>query len=467
MSSVDEFRSINPVNGQIVFKNRCWSDDELLSVTDQVCKAAAQWGVCDITQRMASARNAANLLTDRRQQLAGLICSEMGKVISEAGGEIDKCIFACEYYADHAQQFLANENLVSDADVSYVCYQPLGTVLGIMPWNFPFWQVFRFAIPALLAGNTVLLKHASNVSQSALQAERLLHDAGFPKDVFRCVMIRSGQLKPLYRDNRIRGIAVTGSEKTGRTVAAEAGLYLKKVVLELGGSDAFLVLDDADIHQAVSAAVASRFFTSGQSCINAKRIIVMESVADKFLKRLSAEIKCLAFGNPLDPDTRVGPMAREDLRQRLHQQVSKSIAMGAEALLGCIMQQGPGFFYPPSLLTNVTGEMPVYREEVFGPVAVVITVKDQEQAIAVANDSDYGLGATVWTADIARGEQLALQLHAGTVYVNGVVKSDPRLPFGGIKNSGMGRELGRHGMLEFVNTKSVWLGIPHIGNSQA
>ena len=454
---MEKLISVNPATGAVTYEMDCWSESKLKEVIHDVSSASLAWGTTPLDNRVKAIRSSGELLQKRRDELAKLITNEMGKVITESYAEIDKCIFACEYYAEHAVTFLADEVIESDASRSYVAYQPLGTVLGIMPWNFPFWQVFRFAVPALLTGNTVILKHASNVPQSALAAEQLLHGAAVPQDVFRSLMIHSTQLAPLYADPRIHGFALTGSEKTGRLVAQQAGANLKKVVLELGGSDAFIVLEDADIELAVKTAVASRFFTSGQSCINAKRIILVEDVVDKFIPEFHDAVKAITLGDPMDPQTKVGPMARADLRDKLNHQVRKSIGMGAEPFAGCYPVKGEGFYYQPSILNNVKKGMPAYDEELFGPVASIIYARDERDAIRIANDSKYGLGASVWTQDLERGERVARQMETGTVYVNGLVKSDPRLPFGGIKNSGIGRELGRHGMLEFANAKTVWL----------
>ena len=449
--------SVNPATGKVYYEIPCWSEKQLREVIDNVTSAGSTWSNTTLDDRIKTIRASGELLQKRRDELASLITSEMGKVITESYAEIDKCIFACEYFTEHAPAFLADEEINSDASRSYVTYEPLGTVLGIMPWNFPFWQAFRFAVPALLTGNTILLKHASNVPQSAQAVQRLFHDAGIPSNVFRSMMIHSAQLEPLYADSRIRGIALTGSEATGRIVAQKAGANLKKVVLELGGSDAFVVLEDADIELAVKTAMASRFFTSGQSCINAKRIILVEDIVHKFISQIHDAVKAITLGDPMDPQTKVGPMARADLRDKLNKQVRQSISMGADPFTGCYPVKGAGFYYQPSILNNVKKGMPAYDEELFGPVASIIYARDDQEAIRIANDSEYGLGGSVWTQDIARGEQVARQIETGTVYVNGMVKSDPRLPFGGIKNSGIGRELGRHGMLEFANVKTIWI----------
>jgi len=449
--------SIDPATGKVSFEINCWSDEKLLEVAESVIAGQASWSQRPLHERIKPVLVTAQRLKKNREQYATLISREMGKVISESYGEIDKSIHCCEYYAENSAKFLADEIITSDASLSFVTYQPLGSLLGIMPWNFPFWQVFRFAVPALLTGNTVLLKHASNVPQSARAAEKLLHECGIPEDAFRSLMVSSAQIDPLVTHPGINGIALTGSEATGRKVAKLAGENLKKVVLELGGSDAFVVLEDADIELAVKTAVTSRFFTSGQSCINAKRIILVDSIADKFMPLCIEAVKSIPFGDPLDPSTRVGPMARRDLRDKLHQQVLKSIDMGAKPVVGCAPLEGTDYYYQPSILDHVVKGMPAYEEEIFGPVASIIYAQDEQDAIRIANDTRYGLGGSLWTRDSERGNQIARQLDTGTVYVNGLMKSDPRLPFGGVKNSGIGRELCRHGMLEFTNAKTVWI----------
>jgi len=449
--------SINPATEITNKEIDCWSIDECMKIVDQVTAASVSWRKTKLADRASLIASIGRQLSSKRDALASLITSEMGKVINESYAELDKCIFTCEFYAEHAATFLQEENISSDATQSYVRYEPLGTILGIMPWNFPFWQVIRFAVPALLTGNTVLLKHASNIPLSAQVAENIIHTAGIPKDVFRCLMIHSSQLTPLFSDERIKGVAVTGSEQTGRMVAMQAGQNLKKVVLELGGSDAFIVLEDADLQGAVNAAVASRFFTSGQSCINAKRIIVVESIANQFIARFTDAVDALEIGDPLMPETKIGPMARNDLRDKLQQQVDKSVQLGATIVVGGRKMDGKGYYYQPTILTNVRKGMPAYDEELFGPVASIFVAKDEQDAIRIANDTKYGLGGAVWTRDLVRGEKVAQQIETGAVYVNGIMKSDPRLPFGGVKNSGMGRELGRHGMLEFSNAKTIWI----------
>lgn len=382
---------------------------------------------------------------------------EMGKLIKESQAEVEKCAWVCDYYADHAAGFLADESIATDAASSYVAYQPLGTVLAVMPWNFPLWQVFRFAVPALTGGNTGVLKHASNVPRCALAIEQVFHDAEIPDGVFRTLMISASQVAKVIADPRIHAVTLTGSEPAGKKVAACAGENLKKTVLELGGSDAFIILEDADLEEAVKNAVASRFLNAGQSCIAAKRFIVIDSVADEFVKRFRDAAEKLTMGDPLDESTTLAPMARVDLRDELHQQVDAGIRQGAVVVTGCESPAGPGAFYPPSILDHVQPGMTAYEEELFGPVASVIRATDEQDALRIANGSRYGLGGSVWTTNLKRGEALARRVQAGAVFVNGMVKSDPRLPFGGVKASGYGRELSHHGLHEFLNAKTVWI----------
>ena len=402
-------------------------------------------------------RRAAAVLRAQSEDFARTMTLEMGKPITEARAEIEKCALACDYYADHGPSFLADEVIATDAGRSLVACQPLGTVLAIMPWNFPFWQVLRFAAPALVAGNTGLLKHASNVPQCALAVEAVFREAGFPDGVFRALMIPSSRVAGVIEDARVHAVTLTGSEPAGRQVAAAAGRVLKKTVLELGGSDAFIVLADADLELAVENAVASRFLNTGQSCIAAKRFIVVPEIADAFVERFRQVTEALPVGDPLDERNRLGPMARHDLRETLHEQVGDSIAQGAEAVTGCAPIEGPGAFYLPSILDRVRPGIRAYKEELFGPVASVIRATDEADAIHIANDTDFGLGGSVWTRDSTRGEQVARQLECGSAFVNGLVKSDPRLPFGGVKHSGYGRELSHHGLHEFVNVKTIWI----------
>jgi succinate-semialdehyde dehydrogenase/glutarate-semialdehyde dehydrogenase len=398
---------------------------------------------------------------DSNQLEAGLAAvaaaSQMGKLINDARAEVEKCATVCDFYADNGAEFLADEVIESDAGKSYVAYLPLGTVLAVMPWNFPLWQVFRFAAPALVAGNTGVLKHASNVPQCALLIEEVFKLASFPENVFRSLMIRASQVKSVIEDSRVQAVTLTGSEPAGRQVAAAAGNSLKKSVLELGGSDAFIVLEDADLDLTVQNAVVSRFLNTGQSCIAAKRFIVVDAIAEDFVARFKAGVEALKAGDPMDESTTLAPMAREDLRDELHVQVADTLAAGAVAATGCEPIDGPGAFYKASILDRVEPGMRAYHEEFFGPVAIVIHARDEEDALRIANDSPYGLGGSVWTQDSSRGERLARQVESGCTFVNGMVKSDARLPFGGIKNSGYGRELSQHGIREFTNAKTIWI----------
>lgn len=451
------FISINPASGEAVWECDAWDDAQIEHAVAEVALATPTWASTPLAERCRLLRRAAEVLRHNTEGLAGLITTEMGKLEREARAEVEKCALACDYYAEHAEAFVADEVIASDAGKSLVAYQPLGTVLAIMPWNFPLWQVFRFAAPALAAGNTALLKHASNVPQCALAIERVFADAGFPSGVFRTLMIGAARTEQLIADTRVHAVTLTGSEAAGRQVAAAAGAHLKKSVLELGGSDAFIVLADADLEVAVRTAVLSRFQNAGQSCIAAKRFIVVADIADDFLSRFKSEVEALQVGDPTDDATTLAPMARGDLCDELHKQVSDSLARGAVAVTGCAPLSRSGYFYAPSILDRVAPGMSAYEQELFGPVAAVIRVGDEAEALAVANASRFGLGASIWTRDAARGERLARELQSGACFVNGLVKSDPRLPFGGVKASGYGRELSHHGLREFVNAKTIWV----------
>lgn len=451
------FVSLNPATNELIEEYPFWSEAQLEAALAEVAAVAPTWASTPLDERCDHVRRLGQLVLQRRDQLAGLITQEMGKLIGEARAEVEKCALVCDYYADNGPAFLADEVIESDAGRSFVAHQPLGTVLAVMPWNFPVWQVFRFLVPALVAGNTGVLKHASNVPQCALAIEAAVRGAGLPDGVFRSLMISSAQVAGVVEDKRIHAVTLTGSESAGRQVAAIAGANLKKTVLELGGSDPFIVLEDADLDWAVQQGVASRFLNAGQSCIAAKRFIVLESVADEFVAKFKVAVEAFKVGDPMDESTSLAPMARIDLRDELHQQVQASLAKGAIAVIGCAPLAGAAAFYQASILDGVRPGMLAWDEEFFGPVAIVIRVKNENEAIKVANGSAFGLAGSVWTQDLGRGENVARQVQAGAVFVNSMVKSDPRLPFGGIKNSGYGRELCRHGMLEFVNQKTVWV----------
>jgi len=449
--------SINPANGAVIRSYDAMGAAEVSARLDAAAQAAPRWGRLPLERRCEVLLRLAELLRGRRAELARLMTSEMGKLIGESEAEVDKCALACTHYAEHAAAYLTDEPIASDAGRSLVACQPLGTVLAVMPWNFPFWQVFRCAAPALAAGNAVLLKHASNVPGCALAIESLVRDAGAPDGVFSTLLIGAEAVEQVIAHPAVRAVSLTGSDHAGRRVAAAAGAQLKKTVLELGGSDAFVVLEDADLDLTAQVALQSRFMNAGQSCIAAKRFIVVDALAAEFMARLQASVAALRPGDPMQPETTLAPMAREDLRQTLHEQVSASIAAGALPVMGAAVPEGPGFFYPATILDRVAPGMPAYEEELFGPVAAVIHAADQADALRIANDSRFGLGGSVWTRDEARGEALARELACGCAFVNGIVKSDPRLPFGGIGDSGHGRELSAAGIREFVNLKTLWI----------
>lgn len=420
-------------------------------------RAFPGWAARPLDERGACLRRAAAVLRARREAIATVMTGDMGKLRREALTEIEKCAGACEYYADHAGSYLADQAIATDASRSYVTYEPIGCVLAVMPWNFPLWQVFRFLAPALMAGNVAVLKHATNVPRCADVIGEVLAEAGLPPGVFAVLHIDSEQTAAVIGDPRVKAVTLTGSDRAGRSVAATAGRHLKKCVLELGGSDPFVVLEDADLDKAVPMAVLSRFGNAGQTCIAAKRFIVVEAIADEFVRRFVEASARLQPGDPHAEATGLAPMARADLRDELHKQVLASVAKGARPLLGCAPGRGDTV-YPASILDHVAPGMPAYDEELFGPVASVIRVRDQAQALRVANDTAFGLGASVWTRDAARGEAAARAITAGACFVNAVVRSDVRLPFGGTKASGYGRELAEHGIHEFMNIKTVYVG---------
>ena len=449
--------SINPTTGETLETFAETTPAALERVLDQALAAYQSWSRCSYAQRAQAMREAGRLLRERKTQHARTMALEMGKPLMQGEAEAEKCAWVCDYYAEHAERFLADEPRETDASKAFVRFDPIGPVLAIMPWNFPFWQVFRFAAPALMAGNAGLLKHAPNVTRCALEIEAIFREAGFPEGLFRSLILSNEAVAQVIADPRVRAVTLTGSDRAGSQVAERAGRHLKKTVLELGGSDPFLVLEDADVEQAARTAAEARLLNSGQSCIAAKRFIVVEPVADRFLDAFVPAMRDRRMGDPLAPGTQVGPQARHDLRANLHRQVEESVRRGARLLLGGALPEGPGFFYAPTVLAAVAEGMPAFDEEVFGPVAAVIRVKDEPQAVRVANASRYGLGASVCTAEAVRGERLARELEVGSVFVYGLVKSDPRLPFGGVKLSGYGRELSEYGLKEFVNIKTVWV----------
>jgi succinate-semialdehyde dehydrogenase / glutarate-semialdehyde dehydrogenase len=450
--------SMNPNDGEVLHSYKEMDANEVKTSIDHCHEAFLEWRHTEFGARCRLMLAVARLLRDRREDSARLMALEMGKPLTEGRAEIEKCAVACEYFAEHAQRFLANVPVESTASKSFIAFEPLGVVLAIMPWNFPFWQVIRFAAPGLMVGNGAILKHAANVTGCALALEELFHDAGFPRHLFSTLRIASAAIEQAIAHPQVAAVTLTGSTPAGRSVAARAGALLKKTVLELGGSDPYLILEDADIDRAVSICVASRLINSGQSCINAKRFIIPRSLVARIEERFVVEMKARVVGDPLDTGTQVGPLARADLRTALHQQVTDSVARGARCLLGGhYAEDEPGFFYPPTVLAGVQPGMPAYHEELFGPVAALISVDSEEEAVRIANDSPFGLGAAVFTEDLRHGEAVARRLAAGNCFVNDFVRSDPRLPFGGIKDSGYGRELGELGIREFVNAKTIYV----------
>ncbi len=451
-------RVINPATEEVVREVPEHTAEEVERRLERAAEAFAVWRRTSFPERATRMRRAAALLRERKTAHARLMTEEMGKPIAASEAEVEKCAWVCDFFAERAVEFLAPERVPTDARESWVRFDPLGPVLAIMPWNFPFWQVFRFAAPALMAGNVGLLKHASNVPGSALAIEEVFRDAGFPEGGFSSLLVGSETVPGLIQDRRVRAVTLTGSDAAGRKVAEAAGKALKKTVLELGGSDPFVVLADADVASVARQAAKARAINSGQSCIAAKRFIVEAPVSEHFERAFVEAIASLRVGDPMDPATEVGPLAREDLRESLHSQVERSLAAGARLLTGGRRLERRGYFYAPTVLGGVEPGMPAFDEETFGPVAAIISAKDEEEAIRLANDSPFGLGAAVFTGDPERGERIATErLEAGCCFVNDFVKSDPRLPFGGVKMSGYGRELSAFGIKEFVNIKTVYV----------
>lgn len=449
-------KSVNPVNGETNQVYESHTDKGVWKIVNSVDKRWHRWQSTSFFQRSQMMQNLASLLRSRKEELARLMALEMGKVIREGVAEIEKCAWVCDYYATNAESFLENEYIDTDFSKSWVSFQPLGTILAIMPWNFPFWQAFRFAAPTVMAGNTAVLKHASNVPGCALAIEDLFVEAGFPENVFRTLLIDSSHVEKVIRHPAIRAVSLTGSTPAGKSVASVAGSELKKCVLELGGSDPYLILEDADLPEAARICAAGRLVNAGQSCIGAKRFIVVDKVYSRFLEYFTQEMSKASFGDPYDPDMTMGPLARADLRDSLHKQVTGSVRKGAEVIVGGEKPMLKGAFYPATILENVKPGMPAYDEELFGPVASVIKVKDEKEAVKVANETSFGLGAAVFSRDMKRAQKIAeVQLQAGCCFINDFVKSDPRLPFGGIKESGYGRELSSFGIREFMNVKTV------------
>ncbi|MFC1529255.1 NAD-dependent succinate-semialdehyde dehydrogenase [Gemmatimonadota bacterium] len=449
---------INPATGEFIREYDEHPPEEVSVGIEEAHAAFLSWRRTGFEHRAELMQQAGAVLLERKDEFAELMTVEMGKPIGQAVAEVEKCAWVCDYYAGNAATHLEAEMVETTASRSFVTFQPIGVVLAVMPWNFPFWQVFRFAAPSLMAGNAGVLKHASNVPGCALAIEDVFRQAGFPDHLFKTFLIGSSEVGAVIEHPLVRAATLTGSTPAGRAVAGKAGEMLKKTVMELGGSDPYVILEDADLETAVPACVTARLINNGQSCINGKRFIVVEAVKERFEQAFVEEMARRKVGDPLDPETEIGPMARNDLRDEVHDQVEASIAGGARVLLGCEVPDKAGAWYPPSVLTDVGPGTPAYDDEIFGPVASIITVQDEEEAIRVANDTIFGLGAAVFTSDLERGERIAAEeLEAGCCFVNDFVRSDPRLPFGGVKESGYGRELSHYGIREFVNIKTVYI----------
>jgi len=450
--------SVNPATEEVLATFDTYTPEQVEEALGQAQEAFIAWRGRTIAERAVPMKALAKLLRERADRYGRLLTLEMGKPITEAKAEIEKCAWNCDFYAENAARFLADEQVKSNANRSLVAFEPLGIVLAVMPWNYPFWQVIRFAAPAFMAGNAAVLKHASNVPQSALAIEEAIRDAGFPEGLLRTLLLPGSAVEPLIADDRIRAVTLTGSSVTGSRIAELAGRAIKKQVLELGGSDPFIVLKDADIAAAATVATRARNQNNGQSCIAAKRFIVERDVLDEFQARFSTQVAALRIGDPLDAATQIGPLARADLRDAIERQVKESVRAGATVLTGGGRWGERGYYYRPTVLAGVRPGMPAFDEETFGPVAAITSVSDADEAVALANRSEYGLGANLWTRDDATGEKLARRIESGQVFINGMVASDPRLPFGGTKHSGYGRELSAFGIREFTNIKTIWVG---------
>ena len=448
---------VDPATGEQLRTIEGHDADDVEGMLATAMERFEEWSGRDIAEREDLLANVADVLRENQREYAELMTEEMGKPVTAAESEVEKCAWVCEYYAEHAGEQLATEEVETEAAESYVTYEPLGPILAVMPWNFPMWQVFRFAAPHLTAGNVGLLKHASNVPGTAEAIQEIFEEAGYPEGVFQTLLVGSDAIENVIADDRVAAVTLTGSEGAGRSVGKNAGEAIKKSVLELGGSDPFVVLDDADVQDAAETGSRARMINAGQSCIAAKRFIVHEDVHDEFVDAFRAELESLTVGDPTDEDTDVGPQAREDLMEDVHDQVERTVDEGATLELGGEPLDREGYYYPPTLLTDVEPDMTAATEEVFGPAAAVLKAGSEEEAIELANDTKYGLGASIWTEDRDRAKRLMRELEAGCVFCNELVKSDPRLPFGGVKNSGYGRELARHGIREFVNTKTNWI----------
>lgn len=450
-------QSLNPATGQITKQFTELTTEELQQKIELAARTFETWKLTSFAERAELLKKVSVDLRARKQELGCIITLEMGRPITMAQAEIEKCAWVCEYYATNAQRFLEPELIPTDASESGIRFDPLGVVLAVMPWNFPFWQVMRFAAPALMAGNVGLLKHASSVPQCALALEDLFVRAGFPLGCFQTLLVGIPAVETVISDPRVVAATLTGSERAGISLGQLCGREIKPVVLELGGSDPYIVLADADVRAAADLTMTARFQNAGQSCIAAKRFIVVREVAEAFTERVTEVTQALVVGDPMNPATQMGPLFSEPAVQEIERQLATSVAQGAVVVVGGKRQPGPGFFFEPTVLTNVTPDMPVWQEETFGPVLPILVVENEEEAILAANRTRFGLGAVLWTQDLDKARSIIPRLDAGAVFVNGMVKSDPRLPFGGIKKSGLGRELGEYGIKSFVNAKTFWI----------
>ena len=451
-------QSINPATGEVIKTYNELTPDKIEKIISESHREFLSWQRTDFDSRALKMKKAAEVLRSKKNRWAEIMTLEMGKPINQSKSEVEKCAWVCDYFAENAERFLQDEIIPTDASKSFVTFKPLGVVLAVMPWNFPFWQVFRFAAPNLMAGNAGMLKHSSNVTGCALAIEEIFHEAGFPENLFRALIVSSKNVKQIIENRNISAVTLTGSVPAGKSVASMAGGVLKKTVLELGGSDPYLILDDADLETSVEICVNSRLINGGQSCIAAKRFIIVEKMYDRFESLFVEKMKAKKMGDPFDIKNDIGPQARNNLRDELHKQVVSSVKQGAKLILGGEAPNTKGAYYPPTILTEVKKGMPAYDEELFGPVAALIKVKDEHEGIKIANDTSFGLGAAVFTSNLEKGERIAKEeLNAGCCFVNDLVKSDPRLPFGGVKESGYGRELSLFGIKEFVNIKIVYV----------
>lgn len=450
-------KSINPSNGKLLNDFTEYSDHDIVEIVEAVQADWKNWKETSFAQRKNLMQKAAKVLRENKHEYAKTMTLEMGKPLTESLAEVEKSAWACDYYAEEAEHILADEFIHSDASKSFVSFEPIGIVLAVMPWNFPFWQVFRFAAPALMAGNAAVLKHASNVQGCAAAIESIFRLAGFPLNLFRNLVIKSNQVEAVIINPNIKASTITGSEFAGSRVAMASGKEIKKSVLELGGADAFIVLKDANLKKAAKVAVQARMLNNGQSCIAAKRFIIHQHILEEFLMLINRELDVLKIGNPMNEDIQVGPLARIDLREEIHTQVEETLKQGATLIRGGKFMEGEGYFYEPTIISNLKPSMKLYYEESFGPVFSIFSFDTDEEAIQIANDSEFGLGGSLWTSDLEKGENLARKIESGGIFINGMTKSDPRLPFGGIKKSGYGRELSHYGIKEFVNMKTIWI----------